>query len=182
MLVFGYRVLDLVLQARHWPFVAWPGSIFLIYLSLNTDGPLVYLLMGTCGWILEVVYNWFRRQSARNITDSVPISSLRIGNIPSQAVSLDPKGPAIADSECSVSEQTVIEAGRPLTRNDLNRLRRLTSEGIVNEDRQVAVERTIPFVPFIAAGALLTALVSDNIGIPISQLIVLLASDGTTQF
>lgn len=181
VLVVGYRVLDSILQARHWSLLVWPGCVAVICLSVATDGMLTYLAVGTAAWILELAYSLLRRLYDRTFTNSVGISSLQPGNVPSQSVLLESKGHSADCTDGKVVERMVIEKGRPLTRQALNRLNQLTCKGLLPKDLQIALDRTIPFVPFITAGALLTALIAGNVGSAITRLVVQIMSEGSTR-
>lgn len=181
VLVVGYRLIDFVLQPRHWSLIAWTGCVVVIYLGLTTDGILTYLVVGTFVCVMEVVYIQIRHMYGTTFTYSVPISSLQPGNVPSQSVFLESEEQENCRDDSNEVARMLLKGGRPLTRQALNRLSQLTCEGVLPRDRQIALDRTIPFVPFITAGALLTALFSDNMGSAISRLVVQIMSDGSTR-
>ncbi|MCE2441184.1 MAG: hypothetical protein J4F39_17395 [Candidatus Latescibacteria bacterium] len=178
VLVVGYRVLDSILQVRHWSLLVWPGCVAVIYLSLATDGIFIYLAVGTLAWVLELAYRTIRNMYGQTFTHSVPILSLQPGIVPSQSVYLESQRQVDVRTDGNEAERILLEGGQPLTRQDLNRLNQLACEGVLPRDRQIEVDRPIPFVPFITAGALLTAMMADNVGSAITRLIVQILSDG----
>ena len=178
VLVIGYRLIDFVLQPRHWSLIVWTGCVVVIYLSLTTDGILTYLVVGIFVCVMEVVYIQMRHMFGTTFTHSVPISSLQPGNVPSQSVFLESEEQENCRDDSNEVARMLLKGGRPLTGQALNRLNQLTCEGVLPRDLQIALDRTIPFVPFITAGALLTALVADNIGSAITRLVVQIMSDG----
>lgn len=180
VLVIGYRLFDFVLQVRHWPLIVWPGCVVLIYLSLTTDGISTSLVVGTFVWVMEIVYIQIRHKYGTTFTRVVPISSLQPGNVPSQSVFLASKDQGYRCDDSNEVDIMLLKGGQPLTRQALNRLNKLTCEGVLLRNRKIALDRTIPFVPFITAGALLTALFADNMGSAISRLVVQIMGDEFT--
>ena len=182
VLVIGYRVLDFILKARHWLLLVWPGCAVVIYLSFVTDGILISLAVGTFAWFLEMVYIQIRQLYSRTFTRLAPISSLQPGNIPSQSVFFKSKSKVQPDmvGDAKETEELLLKAGQPVTREALNRVNQLICEGVLSRDRQIEVDRTIPFVPFIITGALMTALVADNIASAISRFFAQMMIEGST--
>ena len=110
-LVAGYRLLDLKLNACHWSLIVCPGCVVVVYMSMATEGILTYLAMVAFVWVLELVYIQMRHMYGSTFTHLVPISSLQPGNVPSQTVSLEPKGQADIRTDGREVEVMLLQGG-----------------------------------------------------------------------
>ena len=157
-LFVGYRLLDRGLEDRYWSVLLIPGLAALLYLCLVTGTWQICALMLGAVWLIELVYLQARFQYGRALVRTVAAGEVRAGDVPRRRLELE-----AADSTM------VCEAGRPLSRAQANRLRRLDGPGLPEEG---AIERKqgFPFVPFITAGALLTAVFAGNLAPPLIDL------------
>ena len=109
-------------------------------------------------WVIEVVYLQVRFQYGRVLMRTVSTEEVRAGDVPRHRL------------ELKAADGTVVcEAGRPLSQKQANRLRRLGNHGLP-EEGSIEREQGFPFVPFIVAGALLTAVFAGNLAPPLVDL------------
>ena len=156
-LVVGYRLLDRGLEDKNWSVILIPGIAALLYLSHATGAWQTYVLMLGAVWVLEVVYLQVRFQYGRALVRTVAAGGARAGDVPRHRL------------ELATSDGTVVcEAGKPLTQKQANRLRKLGNPGL-QEESSIEREQGFPFVPFIVAGSLLTAVFAGNLAPPLIE-------------
>ena len=163
-LLVGYRLLDWGLEERYWSVILLPGIAALVYLSHVTAAWQTYVLMLGLVWLFELGYLQVRFQYRRAKTERLPLSEVRTGDVPRTGVKA-------ADGE------VLCEGGRPLTKAQTRRLRELGREGGLANGNSIEMEQAFPFVPFITAGALLTAVFAGNLT-PLVALAVWLQGGG----
>ena len=159
-LVIGYRLLERGLEVRYWPVVLVPGLVALLYLGQATGGWQAYVLMWGAVWLLELAYGQVRHRYSRAFVQSFPVGLLQAGAIPRQALFA-----AGAEAE----EAPVCEAGRPLTEQQVRRVQKLAREGRLSGGGVVEVEQSMPFVPFITGGVVVTAFFAGNLVPPLIE-------------
>ena len=111
------------------------------------------LMLGAV-WVIELVYLQARFQYGRALVRTVAAGEVRAGDVPRRRLELE-----------AADGTMVCEAGRPLSRAQANRLRRLGEPGLP-EESSIERKQGFPFVPFITAGALLTAVFAGNLPPP----------------
>ncbi len=157
-LAIGYRLLDRGLEEKYWSVILLPGIAALLYLSHATGAWQTYVLMLGVVWVLEVVYLQVRFQYGRALVRTVSAEEVRAGDVPRNRLKLE------------TSDGTVVcEAGEPLSQKQANRLRELGNAELPGES-SIERERGFPFVPFIVAGELLTAVFAGNLAPPLIDL------------
>lgn len=161
-LVIGYRLLERGLEVRYWPVALLPGLIALLYLGMVTAGIREYVLLWGAACLVEVVYLQVRHWYSRALVQAFPVRFLQAGAIPRNGVSL----------QRAEGDEIVCEAGRPLTEQQVRRLRDLARTGELPGDEVLELEQAIPFVPFIVGAAVLTASFAGNLVPPLTLLIV----------
>ena len=157
-LFVGYRLLDRGLEDRYWSVILLPGLAALLYLSYVTEAWQIYVLMLGAVWVLELVYLQVRFQYRRALVRTVPTGEARAGDLPRNRLELE-----------TVDGTVVCEAGRPLSKAQASHLRRLDDPGLP-EESSIERKQGFPFVPFITAGALLTAVFAGNLAPPLIDL------------
>ena len=157
-LVIGYRLLDRGLEEKYWSVILPPGIAALLYLSHATGAWQVYVLMLGAVWVLEVVYLQVRYQYGRALVRTVSAGEVRAGDVPRNRLELE-----------AADGTVVCEAGQPLSKKQANALRQLGNPELP-EESSIEREQGFPFVPFIVAGALLTALFAGNLAPPLIDL------------
>ena len=149
-LIVGYRLLDWGLEERYWSVILLPGIAALVYLSNVTAAWQTYVLMLGLVWLFELGYLQVRFQYRRAQAESLPLSEVRTGDVPRTGVK-------------AAGGEVLCEGGRPLTQAQAGRLRELGREGGLANGNSIEMEQAFPFVPFITAGALLTAVFAGNL-------------------
>ena len=182
-LVIGYHLLRIFLRPHHWPVLIWPGIGLLLYTMLRTEGTgtTIYMIIWLNVWLLELAYRHIRYAYSRRFIQSIPISSIQLGNLLNQTLYKKKDGEQVIFSERSDNAEVLIKRGQPLKMNDLRILRQLVHKNKLPSDDRIEIEHTLPFVPFITAGALLTVLFAGNIATPLSRFLMRILSSGVTQ-
>ncbi len=166
ILVIGYRLFDFLLAPRHWPLLTWPGIGVFAVLCWNADNIVIYAIIWANVWLLELAYKRVRAFYRRKFIQSIPIGALQIGNVLRQSLYVKPEGES---TDSDAEEEPLVKRGQPLLSRDLRTLRRLVNEKVLSSKDRIEIEHTLPFVPFITLGALLTALVAGHIATPLSR-------------
>ena len=168
ILVIGYRLFDFLLSSRSWPLLTWPGIGVFAILCWNADNIVIYATIWANVWLLELVYKRVRSFYRRKFVQSIPIGALQIGSVLRQSLYVNQeRAPESLDSDAE--EEPLVKRGQPLMARDLRTLRRLVNEKVLSSEDRIEIEHTLPFVPFITLGALLTALVAGHIATPLSR-------------
>ena len=168
ILVIGYRLFDFLLSPRHWPLLTWPGVGVFAVLCWNQDNIVIYSIIWANVWLLELAYKRVRSFFRHRFVQSIPIGALQIGNVLRQSLYVKHEGESTSfDSDAE--EEPLVKQGQPLLTRDLRTLRRLVNEKVLSSEDRMEIEHTLPFVPFITLGALLTALVAGHIATPLSR-------------
>ena len=157
-LVVGYRLLDRGLEEKYWSVILPPGIAALLYLSHTTGAWQTYALMLGAVWVLEVVYLQVRYQYGRALVRTVSAEEVRVGDVPRHRMELE-----------TADGTVVCEAGQSLSKKQANALRRQGNQELPDES-SIEREQGFPFVPFIVAGALLTAVFAGNLAPPLIDL------------
>ena len=183
MLAIGYHLLRIFLRPHHWPVLVWPGIGLLLYTMLRTEGigTAIYMIIWLNVWFLELAYRHIRYAYSRRFVQSIPISSIQLGNLLNQTLYQKKDGEQVIFSEKSDNAEVLIRRGQPLKMNDLRILRQLVHENKLSSDDRMEIEHTLPFVPFITAGALLTILFAGNIATPLSRFLMRIVGSGFTE-
>ena len=168
ILVIGYRLFDFLLSPRHWPLLTWSGIGVFAVLCWNQDNIVIYAIIWANVGLLELAYKRVRSFFRHRFVQSIPIGTLQIGNVLRQSlyVKHERESPEL-DSDAE--EEPLLKRGQPLLARDLRTLRLLVNEKILSSEDRIEIEHTLPFVPFITLGALLTALVAGHIATPLSR-------------
>lgn len=182
-LVIGYHLLRIFLRPHDWPVLVWPGVGLLLYTMLRTEGigTEIYIVIWLNVWLLELAYRHIRYAYSRRFVQSIPISSIQPGNLLNQTLYQKKNGEQVIFSDRSDNEKVLIRRGHPLKMNDLRILRQLVHENKLPPDDRIEIEHTLPFVPFITAGALLTVLFAGNIATPLSRFFMRIVGSGFTE-
>ena len=179
ILVIGYRLFDFLLSPRHWPLLTWPGVGVFAVLCWNQDNIVSYAIIWANVWLLELAYKRVRSFFRHRFVQSIPIGALQIGNVLRQSLYVKHEGESTSfDSDAE--EEPLVKQGQPLLTRDLRTLRRLVNEKVLSSEDRIEIEHTLPFVPFITLGALLTALVAGHIATPLSRSLGRLVAKGVT--
>ncbi len=158
-LIAGWVLLERGLEEKYWSVILLPGLAALLYLSYATGAWQTCVLMLGAVWLLELVYLQVRHQYGRALVQSFPVGEVQAGDVPRRRLELE-KGGGV-----------VFEAGQPLSQKQASRLRELGRQGRLSDD-SIELEQAFPFVPFIAAGALLTAVFAGNLAPPLVDLVI----------
>ena len=180
-LLIGYHLLRIFLNPHYWPVLVWPGIGLLLFTVLSTENIAIYMIIWLNVWLLELAYLHIRYAYGRKFVQSIPISSIQPGNLLNQTLYKKQNGEQVVFSHKGTNEEVLIRRGQPLKTNDLRILCQLATENKLPSGDQIEIEHTLPFVPFIAVGALLTALCAGNVATPISRFLVRILSSGVTQ-
>ena len=182
-LVIGYHLLRISLKPHHWPVLVWPGIGLLLYTMLLTKGTgtTIYMIIWFNVWLFELAYRHIHYAYGRRFVQSIPISSIQLGNLLNQTLYKKNNGEQVTFSDRGDNEEVLIRQGQPLKMNDLRILRQLVQENKLPSGDRIEIEHTLPFVPFITAGALLTVLFAGNIATPLSRLFMRIVSSGFTE-
>ena len=100
---------------------------------------------------------------------TVSAGEVRAGDVPRNRLELE-----------AADGTVVCEAGQPLSKKQANALRQLGNQELP-EESSIEREQGFPFVPFIVAGALLTALFAGNLAPPLIYLPQHLAERGVRE-
>ena len=168
ILVIGYRLLDFLLPPRHWPLLTWPGVGVFAVLCWNADNIVIYATIWANVWLLELAYKRVRSFYRRKFVQAIPIGALQIGYVLRQPLYVNHEGKTL-EFDSDAKEEPLVKRGQPILLRDLRTLRRLVNEKVLSPEDRIEVEHTLPFVPFITLGALLTALVAGHIATPLSR-------------
>ncbi len=163
ILVIGYRLFDFLLSPRHWSLLTWPGIGVFAVLCWNADNIVIYATILTNIWLLELAYKRVRSFFRHRFVQSIPIGALQIGNVLRQSLYVN------QDRASDTKKEPLVKQGQPLLARDLRALRRLINEKVLSSKDRIEIEHTLPFVPFITLGALLTALIAGHIATPLSR-------------
>ncbi|MCY3760566.1 MAG: prepilin peptidase [Gemmatimonadetes bacterium] len=155
-LVAGWVLLDRGLEEKYWGVILVPGLAALLYLSHTTGAWQTCVLMLGAVWVLEVVYLQVRFQYGRALVQALPAGEVQAGDVPRTTVS-------------AKDGEALCEEGRGLTKAQARRLRELGRKGSL-AGNAIELEQAFPFAPFLAAGALLTALFAGNLAPPLIDL------------
>ena len=158
-LVAGWVLLDRGLEEKYWSVILLPGIAALLYLSHTTGAWQTCVLMLGAVWVLEVVYLQVRFHYGRALVRTVAAGEVRAGDVPRHRMELE-----------TADGTVVCEEGRPLTKAQARRLRELGRKGSLGGENAIELEQAFPFAPFIAAGALLTAVFAGNLAPPLIDL------------
>ncbi len=168
ILVIGYRLFDFLLSHRHWHLLTWPGIGVFVVLCWNADNIVIYAIIWANVWLLELAYKRVRSFFRHRFVQSIPIGALQIGNVLHQSLYVKHEGETtVFDSDAE--EEPLVKQGQPLLARDLRTLRRFVNEKVLSSEDRIEIEHTLPFIPFITLGALLTALVAGHIATPLSR-------------
>jgi Flp pilus assembly protein protease CpaA len=170
VLLIGYGLLKRGLEAKYWPVILLPGLVGLLYLSQAAGGWREYVLLWGVAWLVEVVYVQVQSWYSRAFVQGVPVSLLQAGAIPYRPLYLKEADHTITQSSVADSE-LICEAGRPLSEQQVVRLRELAQQGLLPQGERLEVEQAIPFVPFIVVAAALTAFFAGNLVPPLTLLV-----------
>ena len=168
ILVIGYRLFDFFFSSRYWHWLTWPGIGVFAVLCWNADNIVIYATILTNVWLLELAYKRVSSFYRRKFIQSIPIGSLQVGNVLRQSLYVNQR----RESESFYSdaeEEPLVKRGQPLLARDLRALRRLINEKNLSLEDRIEIEHTLPFVPFITLGALLSSLVAGHIATPLSR-------------
>ena len=168
ILVIGYRLFDFLLSPRHWPLLTWPGIGMFAVLCWNADNVVIYATIWANVWLLELAYKHVRSFYRRKFVQSIPVGALQVGNVLHQSLYVN-QGRESESFDSGAEDEPLYKQGQPLLTRDLRTLRRLVNEKVLSPEDRIEIEHTLPFVPFITLGALLTALVAGHIATPLSQ-------------
>ncbi|MXZ09326.1 MAG: hypothetical protein F4Y79_07745 [Gemmatimonadetes bacterium] len=168
ILVIGYRLFDFLLSPRHWPLLTWPGLGVFTVLCWNQDNIVIYATIWANVWLLELAYKRVRAFYRRKFVHSIPIGALQIGNVLHQSLYVN-QGRESTPFDSNAEEEPLLKRGQPILSRNLRALRRLVNEKVLSSEDRIEIEHTLPFVPFITLGALLTALVAGHIATPLSR-------------
>ena len=97
-----------------------------------------------------------RDRAGRALVQSFPVAEVQAGDVPRTSVN-------------AKDGETLCEKGRALTKAQARRLRELGRQGGL-AGNAIELELAFPFAPFIAAGALLTAVFAGNLAPPLIDL------------
>lgn len=170
ILVIAYRLFDFLLPPRHWHLFTWPGIGMFAVLCWNADNIVIYAIIWANVWLLELAYKRVRSFYHRKFVQAIPIEALQVGNVLRQSLYVKHEGESLG-FDWDAEEEPLVKQGQPLLTRDLRTLRRLVNEKILSPEDRIEIEHTLPFVPFITLGALLTALVAGHIATPLSRLL-----------
>ena len=155
-LIAGWILLERGLEERYWSVVLLPGLAALLYLSYTTGAWQTYVLMLGAVWVIELVYLQVRFQYGRALVQSFPAAEVQAGDVPRTSVN-------------AKDGETLCEKGEALTKAQARRMRELGRKGGL-AGNAIELELAFSFAPFIAAGALLTALFAGNLAPPLIDL------------
>ena len=161
-IVIGHRLVERGLAVKHRGILLLPGIAALLFLIEEAEQWQTYLLMLGVAWLIEVTFLQVRHWYKRAFVQALPVNHVFAGGIPRQTVTVD------------VGEEVdaVFEAGRPLSEEQASRLRQLGREGSLPVGQMIELEQTIPFVPFIVGGVVLSAFFAGNLVPPLIELVV----------
>ena len=168
ILVIGYRLFDFLLSPRHWPLLTWSGIGVFAVLCWNADNIVIYAIIWANVWLLELVYKRVRSFYRRKFVQSMPVGALQVGNVLRQSLYVKHERESL-ELDSDAEEEPLLKRGQPLLTRDLRALRRLINEKVLASEDRIEIVHTLPFVPFITLGALLTALVAGHIATPLSR-------------
>ena len=168
ILVIGYRLFDFLLSPRHWPLLTWPGIGVFAVLCWSQDNIVIYAIIWANIGLLELAYKRVRSFFRHRFVQSIPIGALQIGNVLRQSLYVKHEGESL-ELDSDAEEEPLLKRGQPLLTRDLRALRRLINEKVLASEDRIEIVHTLPFVPFITLGALLTALVAGHIATPLSR-------------
>ena len=168
ILVIGYRLFDFLLSPRHWPLLTWPGIGVFAVLCWSQDNIVIYAIIWANVGLLELAYKRVRSFFRHRFVQSIPIGTLQIGNVLRQSLYVKHERESL-ELDSDAEEEPLLKRGQPLLTRDLRALRRLINEKVLASEDRIEIVHTLPFVPFITLGALLTALVAGHIATPLSR-------------
>lgn len=179
ILVIAYRMFDFLLPPRYWHLLTWPGiGVFAVLCSI-AGNIVIYSIIWANVWLLELAYKRIRSFFRHRFVQSIPVGALQVGNVLRQSLYIKREGEYLGfDSDAE--EEPMFKRGHPLLVRDLRALRRLVNEKVLSSEDRVEIEHTLPFVPFITLGALLTVLVAGHIAMPLSRLLGRLVAKSVT--
>lgn len=173
VLVIGYRLLERGLEVRYWQVLLLPGLVAILYLAQAAPGWQRYVLLWGVAWMVELVYLQVRAWYSRALVQWLPIPLVQAGSMSHRSLYLRESDHKLTGvEEKGVDDVFFCEAGKPCPEQQVQRLRELASQGGLPQGDKVEIEQAIPFVPFIASAAVMTALFSGNLIPPLRMLVV----------
>jgi prepilin signal peptidase PulO-like enzyme (type II secretory pathway) len=169
-LIIGYRLLERGLPKAHWTLVLFPGFAVLIYWGYTTGGWRDYALLWGSAWLIELVYMRVRAFYDRALVQEVAVTSLEAGVIPHGSLFVQGEGESLRCVEAGKGE-VLCQEGQPLSASQIGRLRLLGRRGLLPLGDRLAVETPLPFAPFIAAAAVLTAFFAGHVVGPLTRVV-----------
>ncbi len=158
-LVVGYRLLEWGLMPERRPVVVIPGLVALALLGVSTGGWKDYALISGAGWLVELAFQQVRHGSGSAYGYELPVGRLQAGAILRHRMVL------AGDNGVEV----IWEGGQSLDQERVELLQKQAASGDLPGTVELA--RTMPFVPFLVAGALTTAVFGGHLAPPLRALI-----------
>ncbi len=158
-LVVAYRLLEWGLKPERRPVVVIPGLAALALLAVSTGGWKDYVLMWGAAWLVELAIQRVRHGSGRAYGYELPVDRLRSG------AALRHRMVLAGDDGAEV----IWENGQSLDQEAVELLQKRAASGDL--PGTVALTRALPFVPFLVAGALTTAVFGGHLAPPLRALI-----------
>ena len=159
-LVVGYRLLEWGLKPEGRPVVVIPGLAALALLAVTTGGWKDYALIWGAASLVELAFQQVRRGSGRAYRYVLPVDQLRPGAVLRRRMVLagDDGG------------EVIREGGESLDPERVELLRKRAASGAL--PGTVELTRALPFVPFLVAGGLATAVFGGHLAPPVRALLV----------
>lgn len=158
-LAVGYRLLEWGLKPERRPVVAIPGLAALALLAVSTGGWKDYALIWGAAWLVELAFQQVRQGSGWAYGYEMPVGRLQPGAVLRHRLVLAGEDGA----------EVIWEGGKSLDRERVNLLKKRAASGDL--PRTVELTRALPFVPFLVAGGLATAVFGGHLAPPLRTLI-----------
>ena len=160
-----YRLIVQSLKEHYWPILVFPGLLAFAYFSVTSGDLRPYGLLWLSALAAEMLFlhvSYWHRQA---FVQTLPINLLQAGVVLRHAIFFEESEdkPVAHVNDKEERGECIYAAGDELSEADVYRLRALERTGAFPQGVVVEIEQSIPFVPFIVMGALLTALFPRNI-------------------
>ena len=138
--------------------VVIPGLAALALLAVSTGGWKDYALIWAAAWLVELAFQQVRHGSGSAYGYELPVDRLRSGAALRH-------GMVLAGDD---GAEVIWESGQSLDQERVNLLQKRAASGDL--PGTVALTRALPFVPFLVAGALTTAVFGGHLAPPLRAL------------
>ena len=159
-LVVGYRLLEWGMKPERRPVVVIPGLAALALLAVSTGGWKDYVLIWGAASLVELAFQQVRHGSGRALGYEMPVGRLQPGAVLRHRLVL------ARDDGAGVTW----EGGESLDQEGVKLLQKRTASGDL--PGTVELTRALPFVPFLVAGGLATAVFGGHLAPPLRALLV----------